>query len=281
MVALSVSDWPLFKQLADFLGFLLRIFYDIGAFVNIKSIAFYIFLFAVLSKLVMLPFDIASQRNSKISRLTNSETLQNNRTYNPTEIEYFKPKIKLERFIVSQKYGMNKNAGCLMFLFQLPIFITFYSIVQNLEKVIPKLAAMDPAELEGCYQLFGQNIKDKPGLTALAIIPIATALIQFISSCITTKLAGGKFSLSLLISPIMSLYFGFSFSTVFGIYWFAQTAYSTIFTIIISLVYRKKTEKYFIDKCLTKLNKDRQKRGLSPLSEPIEVPITSKKESCS
>ncbi len=112
------------------------------------SYAFALLLYALLFKIVFLPFSIKQQKNQiKMAKLTPQLELIKakyaGRTDAPT-----KQKMQQEIMEFQQKEGYNPLSGCLPMLLQFPIIIFLYDIIQNPLTYICKLSAEKIAEIK-------------------------------------------------------------------------------------------------------------------------------------
>ena len=121
------------------------------------------------------------------------------------------------------------------------------------------------------YAFNGLDIRETPGTTLLAIFPICTIIIQILHGVTMDLLNKRKIDATNLFSNFLTAYLGFRFPTFLSIYWLAQNVFSFILSLILTLYFNTKDENYFIENKLNKINKNRAKKGLEPLSEPIDI----------
>ena len=70
---LSCADFPIIKQVADLLGFVMNILYTIFDKIGIANIGLCIIVFTLIIKLLMIPMTIKQQKTTKLSSLMSPE----------------------------------------------------------------------------------------------------------------------------------------------------------------------------------------------------------------
>jgi YidC/Oxa1 family membrane protein insertase len=122
--------------------------------------------------------------------------------------------------------------------------------------------------------LFGLNIADAPGwkFSIALIVPIVSALLQFVSTKISMKSsqanssdpnqqASNKMMNGMAVyMPIMSLIFCISLPVAIGLYWIVGSIIAIITQLIINRYYDKKDKDELLQKCMEKAAKKQAKK---------------------
>lgn len=274
---LSIANWPIFEEVAKFFAFLMRIVYYIGENINVKNVVFYVIIFCVFAKIVLLPIDLINLRNKKISQWITLEQTLNGRRYSKSSIVPYKPKIELEKFIIANKYNYSGSIGIKLLFVQLPLLIMIYSVINKLTTIVPELSNLSESEITALYTFLGNDVRNKPytsgvGITPFIVVPFLVVLIPSISTAIQNKLNGRKNDLSILTSNLLMLIFSFKFPIYLSIYWMTQSIFSLFVSTIYFFITKNKQKEHYIKQGLDKINKSRAKRGLHPLDEPLDIP---------
>ena len=129
------------------------------------SYAFALLLYALLFKIVFLPFSIKQQKNQiKMAKLTPQLELIKakyaGRTDAPT-----KQKMQQEIMEFQQKEGYNPLSGCLPMLLQFPIIIFLYDIIGLKKNTIETV--LDNSEISDYFNQF--DASQNPGLRHIEI----------------------------------------------------------------------------------------------------------------
>ncbi len=216
----------MFDWLYDILGTMLSWFSSIFG----GSYAFGLLLYALVFKIVFLPFSIKQQKNQiKMAKLTPQIELIKakyaGRTDQPTV-----QKMQQEIMEFQQKEGYSPFAGCLPLLLQMPIIILLYEVIRNPLSYICKLSAeqitsireiigetaakvdqiglvsqiqnfSDKAAIEAAglnfdllpdFNLFGINLAEVPNQVWgwLILIPVLAAVLQWLAMFLMRKWSG-------------------------------------------------------------------------------------------
>lgn len=268
---MSISQLPIIKQLIDIFAVIMNWVYDTFAAVGIYNAIAYIIMFAILSKILLLPFAIKNFKRIRANAILEPVNNELKNKYKKLDKKIFQNRMHFEKFVLLNKYDNGSNSGCATFFVQFPILIAIYYVVGHLTEFVPEIAQMTETDLSVLYSFAGLDIRDIPGTTLLAVFPICTIILQLLDNITMDLLNKRKINASNLFSNFLTAYLGFKFPTFLSIYWLAQNVFSFIISLILTLYFNTKDEKYFIDKKLIKLNKERVKRGLEPLSNPIDI----------
>jgi YidC/Oxa1 family membrane protein insertase len=269
-----MSNWPVIKQLAEIFGLIMRgIYISVSAF-GIENLAICIFLFTLISKLVLLPSTYKRHKYTLLAPKIQPEvqdllTKYENRLDHPLT----KSKLNIDKGFILNKYGVKSSGGCLMILLQLPVLLALYGIVSNIEMHVPELTTLSPDLYQQAFSIFGINIMGSPGFafTPKYIFPIAASLLQLVEMYQTSvmnktvnngKLAGG---LSNAFAMMMTFYFTATLPIICGIYWISKSIVDIFFTFVLQSYIQSKNLDDFRIKSIKRKNKDRIKRGLEPL----------------
>ena len=268
---MSISQLPIIEQLIDIFAVIMNWVYDAFAVVGVYNAIAYIIMFAILSKILLLPFTIKNFKRIRANAILEPVNNELKKKYKKLDKKIFQNRMLFEKFVLSNKYDSGSNSGCATFFVQFPILIAIYYVVGHLTEFVPEIAQMTETDLSILYSFASLDIRDVPGTTLLAIFPICTIIVQLADSLTMDLLNKRKINASNLFSNFLTAYLGFKFPTFLSVYWLAQNVFSFIVSLILTLYFNTKDEKYFIDKKLIKLNKERVKRGLEPLSNPIDI----------
>lgn len=268
---MSISQLPIIAQLIDIFSVLMNWVYDAFNYFGIQNAIVYIITFAVLSRVLLIPTSIKSHRTVRANAVLKPSSDALTEKYKKLDKKVFQNKMLFEKFVLLKKYDVGKNAGCMNFFIQFPILVAIYYVVGHLPDFIPEMAAMTEDQLFALYSFGGLDIRETPGTTLLAVFPICTIVVQLLHGITMDLLNKRKIDASNLFSNFLTAYLGFKFSTFLSIYWLAQNVFSFILSLILTLYFNTKDENYFIESKLTKLNKNRAKKGLKPLDNPIDI----------
>ena len=122
--------------ITPFFGIVIKFIYDIFG----KNYMVSLVLFAILVKLILLPFGIKQQKNSlKQARLRPMETAIR-RKYAGRNDRATQQKMQEEIMALYQQEGYNPASGCLPLLIQMPVLFGLYSVIVNPLKYISGMA---------------------------------------------------------------------------------------------------------------------------------------------
>ncbi|MDD6211831.1 MAG: YidC/Oxa1 family membrane protein insertase [Clostridiales bacterium] len=277
----TVGEWPIIKQIAFLLGYVMRGIFSVLDMVNIHSIALCIILFTVITRMIMYPLTLKQQKFSKLNAVMAPELQALQKKYANKKDSQSMQKMQIEQQMIYEKYGVSMTSGCVTSLIQIPLLFALYPVIYDLEKYIPQLANFSAAEVEQMYTFFGISLKATPhlGLNPTILIPILAGAFQFIS----TKLMmvnqpnmddnpmGSSMKTMNMMMPLMSVVFCFTFPCFIGIYWIAMSVVLIIQQLIINQHMKKVNVEDLIKENIEKQNKKRAKKGLPPISEKANM----------
>ena len=278
----TVGDWPIIKQIAYLLGFVMR-----GIFVGLSSmgilnITLCIVLFTIITRMILLPLTIQQQKFSKLNAVMSPELQALQKKYQGKRDQASMSKMQAEQKALYDKYGVSMSAGCLPSLIQIPLLFALYPVVYNMEKYVPELANFSAEELTKMYTIFGIYLKDSPklGMNASMLIPILAGLAQFLSVQLMSVNQPQMDSKSTMASsmktmnytmPLMSVFFCFTFPAFIGVYWITMSVVMVIQQLFINQWLKKVDVDELIKKSVAKRNKKRAKKGLPPINEKANI----------
>lgn len=274
----AFANWPIIKQIAFLLGYVMRgIFIGLDA-VNIHSIALCVVIFTIITRLLLFPLTIRQQKFTKMTSIMQPELNAIQAKYKGKKDSASVQRMQVEQQMVYEKYGVNMSAGCLPSLLQIVILFALYPVVYDLQKYVPELSNFGEAELTAMYTLFGViDLKSTPvlGFHPSVLIPILAAGFQFLSTQLMMSQQPAQNSDNPMASsmktmnytmPIMSLVFCFSFQCFIGVYWITMSVVMAIQQLIVNNMMSKVKIEDLIEENLKKQNKKREKKGLPPLA---------------
>jgi len=216
-------------------------------------------------RLIILPFNIKTQKQSKIMQEMAPELQRIEKKYaNRTDQESLMMKSQ-ETMALYQKYKVSPFLSCLLSLIQLPLFFAFLQAIYKI-----------PAIYEG--EIFGWNLGTTPSVgifnnhqysfLILIILIILTTYYSFkytMSQNKTTSAVPGAESQMKTMLIVMTVFIGFaSFSlpTAIALYWIVTYAFIIIQTFIMNLISKKKAEKEIAKKGKKIKEKLKMKEGM-------------------
>lgn len=279
MAASGVGNWPIIKQIAFLLGFVMRgIFVGLSQ-VGILNITLCIVLFTIITRMLLLPLTIQQQKFSKLNAVMNPELQALQKKYAGKKDQVSMQKMQMEQQMIYDKYGVSMSAGCLPSLIQIPLLFALYPVVYNMETYVPELANYSAEELTKMYTVFGIYLKDTPhlGLNPTILIPVLAGLAQFISTQLmmvnqpgaddkNNPMASSMKTMNYTM-PLMSVFFCFTFPAFIGVYWITMSVVMIIQQLAINRHLRGLDVEDLIRQNVEKKNKKRAKKGLPPISE--------------
>lgn len=279
MAASTVGDWPIIKQIAYLLGFVMRGIFLALSHMGILNITLCIVLFTIITRMLLLPLTIQQQKFSKLNAVMNPELQALQKKYAGKKDQASMQKMQLEQQMIYDKYGVSMSAGCLPSLIQIPLLFALYPVVYNMERYVPELANYGEAELTKMYTIFGIYLKDTPhlGLNASMLIPILAGLAQFVSTQLMmvnqpstndkdNPMVGSLKTMNYTM-PLMSVFFCFTFPAFIGVYWITMSVVMILQQLVINRHLRNLNVEEMIRQNVEKKNKKREKQGLPPISD--------------
>ena len=152
-----------------------------------------------------------------------------------------------------------------------------WTMLQNAFPTISEVIAQNADKIEQMNSFFGINLATAPftGFTNITIawaIPILAGLTQWYSTKLMSSTQntdpdapGAQMMNSMMIMmPLMSVFFCFTFASGIGIYWVAQSVFTVIQQMVINSYLNKVDMDELVQKNVEKTNKKRAKKGLPP-----------------
>lgn len=279
MAASGVGNWPIIKQIAFLLGFVMRGIFVGLSHMGILNITLCIVLFTIITRMILLPLTIQQQKFSKLNAVMNPELQALQKKYAGKRDQASMQRMQMEQQMIYDKYGVSMSAGCLPSLIQIPLLFALYPVVYNMEQYVPELANYSADELTKMYTIFGIYLKDTPhlGLNATILIPILAGLAQFVSTQLmmvnqpgaddkNNPMASSMKTMNYTM-PLMSVFFCFTFPAFIGVYWITMSVVMIIQQLAINRHLRGLDVEDLIRQNVEKKNKKRAKKGLPPISE--------------
>ena len=171
-----------------------------------------------------------------------------------------------EQKAIYAKYGTSPTGGCLQLAIQLPILLSLYQVILNIETYIP----------EGVSKTFlGMDLGATPwSMLGIAIaIPIISGLAQFASTRLMTAtpqmgsddsnpMASSMKTMTLTM-PIISTIFCFTLPAGVGLYWATSSLFQAVSQLIVNAHFNKIDMDELIKRNMEKAKKKRESKGIS------------------
>ena len=139
---LSCADWPVIKQIADLLGWIMSIIYSLFDAIGIGNIGLCIIVFTIIVRLCMIPMSIKQQKTMKLSSLMNPEIQAIQKKYAGRRDNDSMMAMNNETKAVYEKYGTSPSGGCLPMLIQMPIILAMYGVISAIPSHIQPIGDM-------------------------------------------------------------------------------------------------------------------------------------------
>lgn len=133
---LTISKAGFLDWIADLMGKILNVIFELLSKIGIENAALCIILFTVLIKALMLPINIKQQKFSKLSSRMNPEIMAITAKYKGKRDEDSMRRQNVEMQAVYEKYGASPTSGCLPLLITFPIIIALYRVIYDIPKHI-------------------------------------------------------------------------------------------------------------------------------------------------
>lgn len=284
----GMSNWPIIKQMAILFGFIMQGIFLVLAKMNIYSVAVYIVLFTIITRLLLFPLQIMQQKTMKLQNHIQPELSALQKKYAGRRDQASMLAMQEEQRAINEKYGISTLSGCLTSLIQLPIIFALYPVIYNLSGYVPQIAeieANNPDLFAKMYQFMGLSLLNNPTFRKplSVLIPVLAGAFQFLSSKLMmarndngNKAKKGDDIASSMNSmmytmPLVSVVFCFSFPMFIGFYWVIQSVVMVIQQVIINQFMKNVTVEDLIQQNLEKQNKKRAKQGLPPLNDKAKM----------
>ena len=132
-ILLTQSTTPIIGQVAWLLGKLMDgIFNVLSSAFGIENIGLCIILFTIIIYTFMIPLTIKQQKFSKLSAVMNPELQAIQKKYKNKRDQESMLKMQEEMKMVYDKYGTSQMGGCLQLVFQFPILLALWKVIQNI-----------------------------------------------------------------------------------------------------------------------------------------------------
>lgn len=138
----SCTNFFLIRWIANILGFIMNLFYEVIDKVGIGKISVCIIVFTIIVKLLMLPINIKQQKYTKLSSVMNPEVQAIQKKYANKKDNDSLMRQQQEINAVYQKYGTSPTGGCLPMLLQMPILFALYAVMACLPNYINDIQDM-------------------------------------------------------------------------------------------------------------------------------------------
>ena len=201
---------------------------------------------ALLIRLIILPFNIKTQNQSRRMQQAAPEIQKLERKYaNRTDQEAMLLKSQ-ETMNIYKKYKVSPFLSCLLALIQLPLFFAFLQAIYKI-----------PTIYEG--SVFGWNLGTTPSVgifqnhqysfIILILLIIFTTYFSFNTSMKQSQNmsampdAGKQMKIMVIVMTVLISFTSFSLPTAIALYWIVTYAFIIIQTLIVNLINNKKVEK--------------------------------------
>ena len=129
---LSCANFPIIKQVADLLGMVMNLLYNLFDRFHIANIGLCIIVFTLIIKLLMIPMIIKQQKTSKLSSIMNPEIQAIQKKYKGKTDRESMQKMNAETTAVYEKYGTSPAGGCMPMLLQMVILLALYGVISSI-----------------------------------------------------------------------------------------------------------------------------------------------------
>lgn len=136
---LTKSGGFIVKPISILLGYLMSWVYDVYNLIGIEGIGLTIITCTALVRILMIPMMVSQNKTSKITAYIQPEINKINKKYKGKKDQESMLAQQNEVRKLQQEYGANMSTGCLMSLLQLPVFVAFYNVIQNIPAYVGKI----------------------------------------------------------------------------------------------------------------------------------------------
>lgn len=165
----SCTDFFLIRWIANILGFIMNLFYELISNFGIGKISICIIVFTIIVRLLMLPMNIKQQKSMKLNSLVTPEIQAIQKKYANKKDQESMMKQSAEMNAVYQKYGTSPTSGCLPMLIQMPIIFALYAIMACLPNYIDDIQDMYNNGVVSYVNDSIEELKDIDGLSDLLL----------------------------------------------------------------------------------------------------------------
>ena len=234
------------------MSFLYKIFgqFLFWLYESIGSYGLAVVIFAVLAKLVLIPFTVKQMKSMKIMKELQPEIEKIQKKYADN-----KEKMNMEMQKLYQKHNYNPLSGCLPILLQFPIIAALFMVLRQPDQwvFVNGMSGVDMSFLwiqnlsypdalnflkDGTsYNVITQLPQIMEAIAngtsnGLYIFPILSVVSQILMTRMTTKTQSEQQQRQMkyfnIMMYVMIGYFSFTFPAGLAIYWFIQTALSAV-----------------------------------------------------
>lgn len=149
---LSCTNWPVIKQVADLLGWIMNIIYNLFDAIGIANIGLCIIVFTIIVRLCMIPMSIKQQKTMKLSSLMNPELQAIQKKYANRKDNDSMMAMNAETKAVYEKYGTSPSGGCLPLLIQMPILLALYGVISAIPTHVQPIGDMYDKAAEYAFE---------------------------------------------------------------------------------------------------------------------------------
>lgn len=125
----SCTNFFLIRWIANILGFIMNLFYEIINKFGLGKISICIIAFTIIVKVLMLPINIKQQRSMKLNSIITPQVQAIQKKYANKKDNESLMKQQQEISALYQKYGTSPTGGCLPMLLQTPIIFALYAVM--------------------------------------------------------------------------------------------------------------------------------------------------------
>ncbi len=213
------------RLLAQPLGVLLKLIYDIVGNYGVSIIAF-----TIIVKLAMVPLTLKQMKSMKKLQDIQPKLKEIQEKYKDDQ-----ETLNVKTLELYKEQNTSPFGGCLPLLIQFPIIIGLFTVLRN-----PEIYVFGS---EVIYQsinssfLWLQNLTNPDPL----ILPLLAGITTYLTSITTPSTNKGDKSLKLLtyISPIMIFWWGKGFPAGLTLYWVVSNGFQFVQQLVISKSYKK------------------------------------------
>ena len=129
ILLLTKSSAPVIGWVADILGYIMNIIFQVTARFGIVNIGWSIIIFTVIMNLILLPLTIKQQKSSKLMTVMQPEIQAIQKKYKGKTDQDSMLKQQNEMKAVYEKYGTSMTGGCVQLAIQMPILLALYQVI--------------------------------------------------------------------------------------------------------------------------------------------------------
>lgn len=148
-ILLTKSTTPIIGWIANLLGHIMEIIFNVLDFIGIPNIGLSIILFTIIVYLLMLPLTIKQQKFSKLSAKMNPEMQSIREKYKNRKDNDSQMQMNTEIQAVYAKYGVSPTGSCVQLLIQMPILFALYQVIYRMPAYVGKIGNAFTALAEG------------------------------------------------------------------------------------------------------------------------------------